>query len=385
MRHTATRGFTLIELLVVIAIIAILAAILFPVFAKAREKARMTSCLNNQRQIAVAISMYVQDYDEMFFPDGKTKAWAAYLANYNEPSLYDCPTMTGRGKNTTPEYGIYTKLYGKALGDIKNPSGMLLTSDLTKSAMTGSYAIGNVDTDLDNRHNKSMLLTCVDGHVATLSMPTTYTKGEFLYTSGTISEASLFTIASVTEAAMPKNLNASNECYPLVKNGTNGTKTNTVPTPGVEIQFTNSAFVASAWTDGFTYVELYRVDANNRIVMQVGYAPGVATGTFGLSDSYIAGVRAFVGGTVVAKTAIKLGGSNGCHYGANTLYRLRVTGGNTLTLYAKSQIQDAVNGVETTASGDFSSLLTNTGFQITQGTTVTSTTLTNVKVTAVAE
>ncbi len=58
------RGFTLIELLVVIAIIAILAAILFPVFARAREKARQTSCLNNVKQMALAFAMYTQDYDE---------------------------------------------------------------------------------------------------------------------------------------------------------------------------------------------------------------------------------------------------------------------------------------------------------------------------------
>jgi prepilin-type N-terminal cleavage/methylation domain-containing protein/prepilin-type processing-associated H-X9-DG protein len=62
------RGFTLIELLVVIAIIAILAAILFPVFAKAREKARQTSCLSNSKQFALAILMYTQDYDETLPP-----------------------------------------------------------------------------------------------------------------------------------------------------------------------------------------------------------------------------------------------------------------------------------------------------------------------------
>lgn len=64
--HPKHRGFTLIELLVVIAIIAILAAILFPVFAQAREKARQTSCLSNNKQIGLAAMMYLQDYDEMF-------------------------------------------------------------------------------------------------------------------------------------------------------------------------------------------------------------------------------------------------------------------------------------------------------------------------------
>ncbi|UCH34100.1 MAG: prepilin-type N-terminal cleavage/methylation domain-containing protein, partial [Armatimonadota bacterium] len=59
------RGFTLIELLVVIAIIAILAAILFPVFARAREAARKATCLSNLKQIALAAIMYAQDYDEV--------------------------------------------------------------------------------------------------------------------------------------------------------------------------------------------------------------------------------------------------------------------------------------------------------------------------------
>ncbi len=64
--QTSRRAFTLIELLVVIAIIAILAAILFPVFARAREKARQTSCLSNQKQMALAAMQYLQDYDETF-------------------------------------------------------------------------------------------------------------------------------------------------------------------------------------------------------------------------------------------------------------------------------------------------------------------------------
>ena len=60
------RGFTLIELLVVIAIIAILAAILFPVFASARESARRTTCVSNLRQLGMAAHMYAGDYDELF-------------------------------------------------------------------------------------------------------------------------------------------------------------------------------------------------------------------------------------------------------------------------------------------------------------------------------
>jgi prepilin-type N-terminal cleavage/methylation domain-containing protein/prepilin-type processing-associated H-X9-DG protein len=69
MKPRVQSGFTLIELLVVIAIIAILAAILFPVFAQAREKARAISCLSNLKQLALADRMYMEDYDEMVLPD----------------------------------------------------------------------------------------------------------------------------------------------------------------------------------------------------------------------------------------------------------------------------------------------------------------------------
>jgi prepilin-type N-terminal cleavage/methylation domain-containing protein/prepilin-type processing-associated H-X9-DG protein len=79
---THAKGFTLIELLVVIAIIAILAAILFPVFAQARERARSISCLSNGHQVGLAIYMYVQDYDETY--PKSTDAYDAYGGGGNQ-------------------------------------------------------------------------------------------------------------------------------------------------------------------------------------------------------------------------------------------------------------------------------------------------------------
>jgi prepilin-type N-terminal cleavage/methylation domain-containing protein/prepilin-type processing-associated H-X9-DG protein len=92
-------GFTLIELLVVIAIIAILAAILFPVFAKAREKARQSSCLSNEKQISLAILQYAQDYDERF-PVGCARAttwyyWPMAVSPYMKNSqIMLCPSRS---------------------------------------------------------------------------------------------------------------------------------------------------------------------------------------------------------------------------------------------------------------------------------------------------
>jgi prepilin-type N-terminal cleavage/methylation domain-containing protein len=167
---TVKRGFTLIELLVVIAIIAILAAILFPVFAKAREKARTNSCLNNQRQIAVAVSMYIQDNDEMIFPVTPTASWAANLKPYNEGSIYDCPTKTGKGSNDKPEYGFNAGLYGVALGDITSPTTCPITADLNMSRARPTFSIVDWNGDIDARHNNGMVISCLDGHVAVESL-----------------------------------------------------------------------------------------------------------------------------------------------------------------------------------------------------------------------
>ncbi|MEO7715264.1 MAG: DUF1559 domain-containing protein [Capsulimonas sp.] len=99
-----TNGFTLIELLVVIAIIAILAAILFPVFAKAREKARQVSCLSNMKQCGIAVTQYVQDSDEAF-PQGTSNynqggtGWAGQIMPYiKSAAVFKCPDDPAVGR-----------------------------------------------------------------------------------------------------------------------------------------------------------------------------------------------------------------------------------------------------------------------------------------------
>jgi prepilin-type N-terminal cleavage/methylation domain-containing protein/prepilin-type processing-associated H-X9-DG protein len=129
------RGFTLIELLVVIAIIAILAAILFPVFAKAREKARQAACASNEKQLGIALLQYVQDYDESYAIGNTSQrgiGWAGDLYPYvKSTGVFTCPSDT-----TVPDTNNSPTVISYAFSQSTNWSAPGCTTPITLSAFT---------------------------------------------------------------------------------------------------------------------------------------------------------------------------------------------------------------------------------------------------------
>jgi prepilin-type N-terminal cleavage/methylation domain-containing protein/prepilin-type processing-associated H-X9-DG protein len=205
------KGFTLIELLVVIAIIAILAAILFPVFAKAREKARQSACMSNVKQLTNAALMYAQDYDETFCkalnmtPAGVLQRYwqellIPYIANSNSFSMTGgtakvlmCPDLKRNGGNPASNQSLYG--YGWNSGttnppsppdgmgqyagdggpylrtaDVKTPSEVILMGDISINTNNVCYLIWrSVISYIPSLHNDGANYGFVDGHVKWMS------------------------------------------------------------------------------------------------------------------------------------------------------------------------------------------------------------------------
>ena len=155
------HGFTLIELLVVIAIIAILAAILFPVFAKVREKARQISCLSNMKQLGLGFMQYIQDNDETWpgvNSGGVTNqgGWASQIYPYvKSTNIYKCPDESGivAGIPNTIAYVMNYEIYfddGLAYKD--NGNGLNLSAMVTPASTLVLYeGLNGAAYTLDNR------------------------------------------------------------------------------------------------------------------------------------------------------------------------------------------------------------------------------------------
>lgn len=179
MKNKAPLGFTLIELLVVIAIISILAAILFPVFARARENARRTSCVSNLKQLALGIRMYTQDYDERFpmykmNDTGVTASnpfgWSDAIQPYiNNKQVLQCPSEPNK-PNISPSSPGYTDYWINAetassatsasLAQVAYPSQTVLSGD--GDSGTSRYNANGITNNKDGFNSSCSTRTSTD-------------------------------------------------------------------------------------------------------------------------------------------------------------------------------------------------------------------------------
>lgn len=201
------KGFTLIELLVVIAIISILASILFPVFARARENARRASCMSNLKQIALGVMMYVQDYDDRF-PYYSGGGEMAFIFPYvKSAQVFRCPSSGLVDQHDSDMSGYYSTDYGfpasydspawpravllningnttQLMGAIPNPSITCLLAEDKYASSSVNYGFDRFNAKTfplqqtfsgvpqPERHFGGSNYAYVDGHVKWLSSQT---------------------------------------------------------------------------------------------------------------------------------------------------------------------------------------------------------------------
>lgn len=195
-RSAAKYGFTLIELLVVIAIIAILAAILFPVFARARENARRASCSSNLKQIGLGILQYTQDYDERFPLQAAAGFWPGLKPYVKSDQIYKCPSENAPswvvfGADSMQSYAWNDKMrviagggqngVAGAISGVLTPSQTIMFMDFSaEDTPRGLYNAADMKWAMDNaaanptakrqwtaltRHLEGSNFTFFDGHV----------------------------------------------------------------------------------------------------------------------------------------------------------------------------------------------------------------------------